>query len=50
MSVLRYSSKREQILVQAAEEKAKQQAEDWDSLSFRQKTELALTQFNQMNR
>ena len=54
MSILRYSSKEEQILVETAEEKARQEAKyahvDWDILSLSEKTARALTQVHRMKK
>jgi galactose-1-phosphate uridylyltransferase len=52
MTILRFSSKEQQILVEAAEEKAKQEAKyadvDWDSLPSNEKNARAVTQVNMM--
>jgi galactose-1-phosphate uridylyltransferase len=54
MPILRFRSKEEQILVEAAEEKARQQAkyadEDWNSLSFNEKSGRVLTQVHRMEK
>lgn len=54
MSILRFRSKEEQILVEAAEEKARQEAkyadEDWNSLPFEVRSGRALTQVHRMEK
>lgn len=52
--VLRFSSKEEQILVEAAEERAVQEAkyagEDWGSFTLWERNARALTQVHRMER
>jgi hypothetical protein len=54
MTILRFRSKEEQILVEAAEERARQEAkyadEDWNSLPFNVRTGRVLTQVHKMEK
>lgn len=54
MTILRFTSKEEEIRVEAAEQKAKQVAKyadvDWDSLPLNDKTARVLTQDHKMRK
>jgi hypothetical protein len=54
MTILRFRSREEQILVEAAEEKARQEAKyadvDWDGLPLNDKTARVLTQVHKMEK
>jgi hypothetical protein len=54
MPILRFRSNEEQILVEAAEEKAKQEAkyadEDWNTLPFSVKSGRVLTQVHRIEK
>jgi len=52
ISILHFTTKEDEVLCKAAEEKARQVAKyaglDFDSLSQKEKNERAVTQFNRM--